>query len=108
MTNITGLLGGLVSITSAVNVVEPLAAIFIGSVGSVVYLSGSILLKRWHIDDVIDAVPIHLGCGIWAVLSTGLFASQHVRPACHVFCSLKLRVAWSSSPDSVLRHDHSR
>lgn len=29
-----------------------------------------------QIDDVVDAIPVHLGCGIWGVLAAGLFATK--------------------------------
>ena len=36
--------------------------------------SSAFLLSR-GIDDVVDAAPIHLGGGLWGLLSTALFAS---------------------------------
>lgn len=48
----------------------------IGFVGGVVYLATSSLMRRLHVDDVVDAVAVHLGGGAWGTLAVGLFATQ--------------------------------
>jgi Amt family ammonium transporter len=67
-------LGGLVSITACCNIVEPWAALVIGGIGGLVYLGSSRLLLMLQIDDVINASPVHLFCGMWALVATGFFA----------------------------------
>ena len=32
------------------------------------------LLACLHIDDVVDASPVHLFCGMWGTIAAGLFA----------------------------------
>ena len=72
---LNGCLAGLVSITAGCGMFEPWAAVLVGSIGGIVYLySGSLLLKL-RIDDAVDAIPVHLGPGIWGVIAVGLFAS---------------------------------
>merc|ERR1712086_89481 len=71
-------LGGLVSITACCNIVEPWAALIIGSIGGLVYLGSSKLLLKLQIDDVINASPVHLFCGIWALIATGFFAKPEL------------------------------
>jgi len=73
---LNGILAGLVSITGPCPVVEPWAAAFIGFVGGFVYYGSSTLLKKLQIDDPLDAAPVHFFCGIWGVLSVGLFAEK--------------------------------
>ena len=34
------------------------------------------LLVRLHIDDALDAFPVHGVCGFWGVVSTGFFAKE--------------------------------
>jgi Amt family ammonium transporter len=71
-------LGGLVSITANCNIVEPWAALIIGSVGGMVYLGSASLLLKLQIDDVINASPVHFFCGMWALIATGFFAEPHL------------------------------
>jgi len=70
-----GCLGGLVSITAGCAIVEPWAAAVIGLMGGWVYLLSSALLISYRIDDAVDAIPVHLACGMWGTLAVGLLAS---------------------------------
>lgn len=70
-----GLLVGLVSIASAVADVEPWAALCIGIIGSFVYVGAVRFLDLIRVDDVTHAIPVHLFCGFWGMIATGLFAS---------------------------------
>ena len=70
---INGSLAGLVSITAVCNTVHPVVAIAIGAVGGVICMFASSWLKYYQIDDAVDAIPIHLGGGIWGTLAVGLF-----------------------------------
>jgi len=75
---INGSLAGLVSITAVCNAVEPLVAIAIGAVGGAVMLLVSHWLTYWRIDDAVDAIPVHLGGGIWGTLAVGLVGNLDV------------------------------
>mmetsp|Transcript_41549 Transcript_41549/g.48448 ORF Transcript_41549/g.48448 Transcript_41549/m.48448 type:complete len:551 (+) Transcript_41549:51-1703(+) len=84
-----GCLGGLVAITAGCGVVDHWAAVFIGSVAGLIYLLSSEFLLRIHVDDVVDAIPVHFSCGVWGLLSVGLFAvpdfmDQHYGSSDHV------------------------
>lgn len=70
---INGLLAGHVAITACCNNVEPYAAIIIGFISGFWYIISCRLLVRLKIDDPVDASQIHLFCGIWGVLSVGIF-----------------------------------
>jgi Amt family ammonium transporter len=72
---LNGCLAGLVSITAGCGLLEPWAAALIGGIGGCVYLISGALLVRFRIDDAVEAIPVHLGPGIWGVFSVGLFAS---------------------------------
>jgi Amt family ammonium transporter len=78
---LNALLTGLVSITANCNYVQPWAAALIGAIGAPVYLGSSLLLKKLQIDDVVDAIPVHLFGGMWGVVATGLFADSVLMPA---------------------------
>jgi ammonium transporter, Amt family len=72
-----GILGGLVGITAGCSVVEPWAAIVIGFVSAAVYTASSKFVKDYlEVDDVIDASPVHLFCGMWGCLAVGFFATE--------------------------------
>eukprot|EP00586_Coscinodiscus_wailesii_P019596 CAMPEP_0172505338 /NCGR_PEP_ID=MMETSP1066-20121228/185578_1 /TAXON_ID=671091 /ORGANISM="Coscinodiscus wailesii, Strain CCMP2513" /LENGTH=493 /DNA_ID=CAMNT_0013281907 /DNA_START=44 /DNA_END=1522 /DNA_ORIENTATION=+ len=72
---LNGCLSGLVSITGGCSVVEPWAAVVIGLVSGINYVFFSELLIKLKIDDVVDAIPVHLPNGIWGAVAVGLFAS---------------------------------
>lgn len=63
----------MVAITSGCNNSDPWAAVVIGIIGALFYKSASFLLKKYEIDDVVDAYPIHLANGIWGTISPGFF-----------------------------------
>jgi Amt family ammonium transporter len=68
-------LTGLVGITGGCGLIEPWAAVIVGIISGIVYLGGSRLLILLRLDDAVDAIPVHLGGGIWGLISVGLFAS---------------------------------
>ncbi len=71
---INGLLAGLVAITASCNVVTLSAVIIISVVGTLIGMGLTILLEKLKIDDVVGAVPVHLGPGIWGTIAVALFA----------------------------------
>ncbi|GAB5363095.1 hypothetical protein AAMO2058_000853900 [Amorphochlora amoebiformis] len=73
---LNGVLAGLVSVTAACGVVEPWAAMMIGIFGSLVFLGASSLIKRYKIDDPLEAFPVHGACGLWGCIAVGIFASS--------------------------------
>ena len=71
---INGILGGLVSITASCVAVTIPAALFIGIIGGLITIWITKLLEKYQIDDVVGAIPVHLGAGIWGTLAVALFA----------------------------------
>lgn len=71
-----GILAGLVCSTSACSVTEPALGIVVGSVGGLITMLVSKLMIKLKIDDVVDAVAVHLGCGIWSALAAPFFAGS--------------------------------
>jgi ammonium transporter, Amt family len=69
-----GLLTGLAAVTAGCATVDTYGAIVIGIVAGWVYLALSKLLIFLKIDDVVDAIPVHLGGGLWGVIATGLLS----------------------------------
>lgn len=66
-------LGGLVAITAGCATMSAPFAILTGSLAGVVVTYMPVLLEKFKIDDVVDAVTVHLGCGILGTLAAGYF-----------------------------------
>ena len=70
-----GFLAGLVAITAPSGFVNPVGAAIIGLIaGVLVCLSVAFIERGLKIDDPVGAVSVHGVCGIWGVISLGLFA----------------------------------
>ena len=74
-TTMNGALAGLVGVTASANIVSTVDAVIIGSLAGVVMYGVTVLLERVEIDDVVGAVPVHLGAGIWGTLAVALFGN---------------------------------
>lgn len=72
---LNGSLAGLVAITAACGTVEPWAAALIGCIAGFVYLGASHFLVVLRLDDAVDGIPIHMFCGMWGLLATGLLST---------------------------------
>jgi len=73
---LNGVLGGLVSITAGPDAFKPYMAVIVGSLGGLVYMGSSKLVKMMKVDDPLDAFAVHGCCGAWGVFATGLFAFE--------------------------------
>jgi len=70
-----GFLAGLVAITAPSGFVNPVGATIIGLVaGVLVCVSVAFIERTLKIDDPVGAVSVHGVCGLWGVISLGLFA----------------------------------
>ncbi len=70
-----GLLAGLVAITAPSGFVNTIGAVIIGfAAGFFVCLSVEYLEKVLKVDDPVGAISVHGTCGLWGVISVGLFA----------------------------------
>ena len=70
-----GLLAGLVAITAPSGFVNPTASAIIGLIaGVLVCLSVAFIENGIKVDDPVGAISVHGACGLWGVLSVGLFA----------------------------------
>lgn len=71
-----GALSGLVAITAGCSVIYPSCAAFVGLVAGAVYIGADKLLIKLKIDDVVNAIPVHLANGIWGCIAVGLLAAD--------------------------------
>jgi Amt family ammonium transporter len=73
-----GALGGLVAITANCFAVSTPIAALIGLVGGMIVVFAEDLLEKFHLDDAVGAIPVHLAAGIWGTLATGLYGNLEV------------------------------
>jgi len=78
-----GILSGLVSVTACCAFVDHWAAVVIGAIAPIIYISASRLLVWLKLDDPVDAIPVHLCCGIYGTLVLGLFARKEYIDSVH-------------------------
>ncbi|MGC1189101.1 MAG: hypothetical protein WA861_00850, partial [Candidatus Binatus sp.] len=70
-----GLLAGLVAITAPSGFVNTVGAAIIGfAAGMLVCLSVEFIERVLKVDDPVGAISVHGTCGLWGVISVGLFA----------------------------------
>ncbi len=69
-----GMLGGLVATTASGAFLGAPASVVVGSVAGLLVVWGTEQLERWRIDDAVGAIPVHGICGVWGLLSVGIFA----------------------------------
>ncbi len=70
-----GLLAGLVAITAPSGFVNTVGATIIGfAAGMLVCLSVEFVERVMKVDDPVGAISVHGTCGLWGVMSIGLFA----------------------------------
>ncbi|NPA22823.1 MAG: ammonium transporter [Crenarchaeota archaeon] len=76
----SGAVAGLVAITPASGFVDPLSAIVIGVVASIIsYHMVEFRIKR-GLDESLDAWAVHGMSGFWGSIATGLFANPKINP----------------------------
>ena len=86
------------------------AGIVIGSLGGVIVMVVSKLMRRFRIDDVVDAVAVHLGCGVWSALSAPFFAKTVINTderyviAFRNFFKLKFKKVVLTSLTKIVSH----
>lgn len=71
---LNGILAGLVGVTAGADVISPTAALIIGLVAGILVVLSAVTLDKLKLDDCVGAVSVHLTCGIWGTLATGIFA----------------------------------
>jgi Amt family ammonium transporter len=71
-----GVLCGLVAVTPGCGVIDPWAGMLVAILGALLFLGADALMLKLQLDDVVAAVPMHLGCGAMGTLFVGLFARE--------------------------------
>ncbi|XP_072034506.1 putative ammonium transporter 1 isoform X2 [Amphiura filiformis] len=76
LTAVNGGLTGMVAICAGCNAVAAWGAIIIGIISGFTYLAWSWLVLKCKVDDPLDAVAVHLGGGLWGVISVPLLSYE--------------------------------
>ncbi|MCF6442278.1 ammonium transporter [Pseudoalteromonas luteoviolacea] len=71
---LNGLLAGLVAISASADLVNLPSAVVIGAIAGCISVLLGDFLEKYKIDDVVGAVPVHLGGGVWGTLAIAFFA----------------------------------
>jgi Amt family ammonium transporter len=69
-----GMLAGLVAITSPCAFCTPTGGVIIGAVAGVIVVYSVLFFDKMKIDDPVGAISVHGSCGVWGLLSVGLFS----------------------------------
>ena len=70
-----GMLAGLVAITAPCAFVNTTGAVIIGAIAGVVVILSVIFFDNAGVDDPVGAISVHGTCGLWGVISVGIFAT---------------------------------
>jgi len=73
---LNGILGGLVGITAGADVITPMESIMIGGIAGAIIPLSVVMFDKLKIDDPVGATSVHLVCGIWGTLATGIFGED--------------------------------
>lgn len=71
-----GVLAGLVGITAAAHILSPETAILAGFIAGFICCGLTVQMESFGLDDVVGAVPVHLGGGIWGTLVVALLGDS--------------------------------
>ena len=74
---LNGCLAGLVGITASADCVSVMSALVIGIISGVIVVLAVYFFDRIRIDDPVGALSVHLVCGVWGTLATGIFSPDH-------------------------------
>ncbi len=72
---VNGMLAGLVAITAPCAFTSPAWSALIGSIAGVIVIYAAEFIEKRGVDDPVGAIAVHGVCGIWGVLSVGIFAN---------------------------------
>ncbi|MCB1070337.1 MAG: ammonium transporter [Verrucomicrobia bacterium] len=73
---LNGCLAGLVGITAGADVVSISASIIIGLIAGIIVVFSVIAFDKIKIDDPVGAISVHLVCGVWGTLATGIWGTD--------------------------------
>jgi len=66
----------LVASTAGCDAIAPWASVIVGAVAALIYSLGVVVIDKLHIDDPLEASPVHLGGGTWGILVVAIFNEE--------------------------------
>jgi ammonium transporter, Amt family len=72
---VNGMLAGLVAITAPCAFTSPAWSAVIGGLAGIIVIYAAEFIEKRGVDDPVGAIAVHGVCGIWGVLSVGIFAN---------------------------------
>ena len=66
----------MVASTAGCDAIAPWASVIVGAVAAIIYSFGVVIIDKLHIDDPLEASPVHLGGGIWGTLVVAIFNQE--------------------------------
>jgi len=76
VTIVSSILAGIASVGASSGNVSQESCVIIGSFGGIIYLLGTMLMERAHLDDPLQSTQIHMFCGMWGLIALGLFEDE--------------------------------
>lgn len=73
---INGSLAGLVAITAPCDGISIFGSVIIGLIAGVLVVEAVIMFDKFHLDDPVGALSVHLVNGIWGTIAVGLFNTE--------------------------------
>lgn len=70
---LNGVLAGLVGITAGADIISPFNSLIVGGVAGILVVFAVLFFDKVKLDDPVGALSVHLVCGIWGTLATGIF-----------------------------------
>lgn len=74
---LNGALAGLVGITAGADAASLVGSVLIGLIAGVIVYFSVVTLDKAKLDDPVGAISVHLTCGIWGTIATGIGAFRH-------------------------------
>jgi Amt family ammonium transporter len=68
-----GMLAGLVAITCPCAFVDSFGAVALGAIAGIIVVFSCQIVEKMGVDDPVGAVSVHGVCGIWGLISLGIF-----------------------------------
>lgn len=74
---LNGCLAGLVGITAGADCISPSASILVGGIAGALAVGAVLFFDKFHLDDPVGALSVHLVGGVWGTVAVGIFSPDY-------------------------------